>query len=114
PGSLSRLLLFLCTSRLPPRPPRFPYTTLFRSLPAPHARVLFGGIETAEHFGPRIRRWAGRLGIRDPAAVSVLGDGAEWVWNQARSEEQRLNSSHVSISYAVFCLKKKKKKHRQH
>jgi len=55
-----------------------------RRLPVPHARVLFGGIETAEHFGPRIRRWAGRWGITDPAAVSVLGDGAEWIWNQAR------------------------------
>ncbi len=55
-----------------------------RRLPAPHARVLFGGTEAAEHFGPRIRRWAGRLGIRDPAAVSVLGDGAEWIWHQAR------------------------------
>jgi hypothetical protein len=54
-----------------------------RRLPAPQARVLFGGIETAEHFGPRIRRWAGRLGIADPAAVTVLGDGAEWIWNQA-------------------------------
>ena len=54
-----------------------------RRLPAPHARVLFGGIETAEHFGPRIRRWAGRLGIRDPSAVTVLADGAEWIWNQA-------------------------------
>ena len=53
-----------------------------RRLPPPQARVLFGGIETAEHFGPRIRRWAGRLGIRDPAEVSVLGDGAEWIWNQ--------------------------------
>ena len=46
--------------------------------------MLFGGIETAEHFGPRIRRWAARLGIADPAAVSVLGDGAEWIWNQAQ------------------------------
>jgi len=54
-----------------------------RRLPAPRARVLFGGIETAEHFGPRIRRWAGRLGVADPADVSVLGDGAEWIWNQA-------------------------------
>jgi hypothetical protein len=57
-----------------------------RQLPAPHARVLFGGIETAEHFGPRIRRWAGRLGIRDPSAVTVLADGAEWIWNQARAQ----------------------------
>src|SRR5262249_41050668 len=53
-----------------------------RALPAPHARVLFGAIETAEKFGPRIRRWAGRLGIRDPAAVTALADGAEWIWRQ--------------------------------
>jgi hypothetical protein len=57
-----------------------------RRLPAPHARVLFGGIETAEHFGPRIRRWAGRLGIRATAEVSVLGDGAEWIWNQTAKQ----------------------------
>ena len=57
-----------------------------RRLPAPHARVLFGGIQTAEHFGPRIRRWAGRLGIRDPSAVAVLADGAEWIWNQAAAQ----------------------------
>jgi len=57
-----------------------------RRLPAPHARVLFGGIETAEHFGPRIRRWAGRLGIQETADVSVLGDGAEWIWNQSHKQ----------------------------
>jgi hypothetical protein len=57
-----------------------------RRLPAPHARVLFGGVETAAHFGPRIRRWAGRLGIKDAAEVSVLGDGAEWIRNQARKQ----------------------------
>src|SRR6185295_3078320 len=57
-----------------------------RRLPAPVARVLFGGIETAEHFGPRIRRWAARLGIRDPTTVTVLGDGAEWIWNQGRQQ----------------------------
>jgi len=53
-----------------------------RRRPPPQARVLLGGIETAEHFGPRSRRGAGRLGIRDPAEVSVLGDGAEWIRNQ--------------------------------
>jgi hypothetical protein len=57
-----------------------------RRLPAPHAKVLFAGIETAAHFGPRLRRWAGRLGIRDPAAVTVLADGAEWIWNQAAAQ----------------------------
>src|SRR5690554_7554245 len=37
-----------------------------------------------------------------------LGEARDWI--QARSEEHTLNSSHVRISYAVFCLKKKKKK----
>jgi hypothetical protein len=55
-----------------------------RRLPAPSARVLFGGIQAAAQFGPRIRAWAGRLGIRDPSAATVLADGAEWIWNQAR------------------------------
>jgi hypothetical protein len=57
-----------------------------RRLPAPHARVLFAGIETAEHFGPRRRRWAGRLGLRDPSAVTGLADGAEWIWNRAAAQ----------------------------
>jgi hypothetical protein len=53
-----------------------------RRLPAPHARVTFAAMETAARFGPRMRRWAGRLGIRDPATITVLADGAEWIWNQ--------------------------------
>ena len=57
-----------------------------RRLPPPHARVLFAGIETAEHFGPRLRRWAGRLGIRDASEISVLADGADWIRNQARKQ----------------------------
>ncbi len=57
-----------------------------RRLPPPCARVLFGGVETAEHFGPRIRRWAARLGITDPSAVTVLADGAGWIWNQAQAQ----------------------------
>jgi hypothetical protein len=54
-----------------------------RELPAPSARVLFGGIWTAEQFGPQWRAWAGRLGIRQAADVSVLADGAKWIWKQA-------------------------------
>jgi len=57
-----------------------------RRLPPPSARVLFGGIETAEHFGPRIRRWASRLGIRDASEITVLGDGADWIRNQSRKQ----------------------------
>jgi hypothetical protein len=57
-----------------------------RRLPPPAARLLFGGVETAEHFGPRIRRWAARLGVTDAAAVTVLADGADWIRNQARRQ----------------------------
>jgi Uncharacterised protein family (UPF0236) len=57
-----------------------------RRLPPPHARVLFAGIETAEQFGPRIRRWAGRLGIGQTREISVLGDGAEWIRNQTHKQ----------------------------
>src|SRR5688572_6442303 len=42
--------------------------------------------------------------------LALLKAGDRVVLSQARSEEQRLNSSHSQISYAVFCLKKKKKK----
>jgi hypothetical protein len=70
-----------------------------RRLPAPHARLLFGGIETSAHFGPRIRRWAGRLGIRDPSVVTVLGDGASWIETQAETQlpgaEQLLDIYHA-------------------
>lgn len=57
-----------------------------RRLPPPGARLLLGGIETAGRFGPRLRRWAGRLGIQDAAEITVLADGAEWIRNQARRQ----------------------------
>src|SRR5688572_32664951 len=77
--------------RRPPRSTLFPYTTLFRSL----RREL-------EFVGRRVRRlrlWSG-LSLCW-LLLAVVGG--------ARSEETRLNSSHSQISYAVFCLKKKKK-----
>jgi len=57
-----------------------------RRLPAPHARLLFGGIQAAEHFGPRIRRRAGRLGVKAAAEVWALGDGADWIRNQVQRQ----------------------------
>src|SRR2546422_7879508 len=72
--------------RRPPRSTLFPYTTLFRSA-AVHRRV-----NTA------------RERIRARPAELPLGD----------RKSTRLNSSHGYISYAVFCLKKKKKKYIQH
>src|SRR2546426_12717368 len=74
---------FFLMIRRPPRSTLFPYTTLFRSAAlAPRARRRGGG--------GRPRRGHARL----------RGD----------RKSTRLNSSHLVISYAVFCLKKKKKK----
>jgi hypothetical protein len=57
-----------------------------RDLPGPVARLAFAAIETSDVFGVRWRDWAARLGIRDSSAVTVLGDGAEWIWEQARQQ----------------------------
>src|SRR4051812_49726934 len=92
--------------RRPPRSPLFPYPTLFRS-PArvleqqPHRRA------TLQCRVDRFERVARRVLVG--AALQPL-DAAEGRL-QGRVEDRkstRLNSSHMSISYAVFCLKKKK------
>src|SRR5258708_22116758 len=95
--------------RRPPRSTLFPYTTLFRSVVV-HAVAALAQ-EGADALG---QRRAGR------AAVAVADD--EVGMDQARVQrgvagcEDRkstcLNSSHQIISYAVFCLKKKKKRYR--
>ena len=54
-----------------------------RGLPAPHARVIQAGIRTGDQLGPGWRRMAGRLGLRDATAVTVIADGAKWIWAQA-------------------------------
>jgi hypothetical protein len=53
-----------------------------RTLPRPTARVAFAAIEPSEQFGARWRPWAERLGLSDPTRISVLADGAEWIWDQ--------------------------------
>src|SRR2546427_9518510 len=90
--------------RRPPRSTLFPYTTLFRS-PAHAARV---GRQTVCAGGADHRVRPGRLA----AAVAHAGAGAGLAAPQGtRAQDRkstRLNSSHSQISYAVFCLKKKK------
>lgn len=53
-----------------------------RYLPAPTARVAFAAIEKSDRFGARWGRWVKRLGIRDTSNISVLGDGARWIWEE--------------------------------
>jgi len=56
-----------------------------RSLPAPHARLAFAAIEKCDRFCSRWGRWGKRLGIDDPSEVSVLADGARWIWDRAET-----------------------------
>src|SRR5690349_24057643 len=94
--------------RPPPRSTLFPYTTLFRShlvlegrrREHPVLHVLVDGGHVLQRL--RGRREAEGVGL--PRPVLDLR-GVE----EADRKSTRLNSSHVEISYAVFCLKKKKK-----
>src|SRR4051812_49469457 len=74
------ILFFFLMIRRPPRSTLFPYTTLFRSA----------------RFGPGSFRWS------TSSVRNRVVEGSD-------RKSTRLNSSHMSISYAVFCLKKKKK-----
>src|SRR3712207_8484911 len=89
--------------RRPPRSTLFPYTTLFRSVMSPDAVRLTD--EVAERAVTLVRDDARLLQRADGTG---LRPGAR-VFNLAVDRKStRLNSSHANISYAVFCLKKKK------
>src|SRR5260221_8119149 len=81
---------FFLMIRRPPRSTLFPYTTLFRS--------------PVEHCGPRSRACSHK---RFDLPVPKRGQVKPFMRDR---KSTRLNSSHTVISYAVFCLKKKKKK----
>src|SRR5256885_2744368 len=90
--------------RRPPRSTLFPYTTLFRSRPAAFLyRKLHAAARRAR--GRRIRSRTCRRGQRRRHGRN----GEEGRPHRHRDRKStRLNSSHLVISYAVFCLKKKK------
>src|SRR5690349_22591730 len=91
--------------RRPPRSTLFPYTTLFRSgavpsrmiVRTPGDSVVFVRADTVALAPAQLAEYAG----------SYRSDEVE-----TDRKSTRLNSSHVEISYAVFCLKKKKKKNK--
>lgn len=53
-----------------------------RDLPKPHVRVIQAAIRTGEQLGPGWWRMAVRLGLSDTGSITVLADGARWIWNQ--------------------------------
>src|SRR3712207_7421040 len=95
--------------RRPPRSTLFPYPTLFRSgdEPAVAELVLVEEGEPARADAPDVARLAEPV-RRDRVALGRDDGGADPRADQDR-KSTRLNSSHANISYAVFCLKKKKK-----
>src|SRR3712207_8517788 len=110
-GTTVIYLFFFLMIRRPPRSTLFPYTTLFRSegdrAPAP----------------PDLRRQGQRHGrrrdFRAPPVHRPQGHLQRRLRHEGRAHEgdrksTRLNSSHANISYAVFCLKKKKNKTNQY
>src|SRR3712207_7926138 len=95
--------------RRPPRSTLFPYTTLFRSGDAEELRArgmplgLMSGMSYEE----------GEASLREEDGVLFYSDGlveAHDPKGEIDRKSTRLNSSHANISYAVFCLKKKKRK----
>src|SRR2546422_4366010 len=94
------IIFFFLMIRRPPRSTLFPYTTLFRSA---DDHDVFARERPARERGGAPRR-DGRQ-IRAPVGVRPVGADPE----TSDRKSTRLNSSHGYISYAVFCLKKKKK-----
>src|SRR5690349_22267641 len=95
--------------RRPPRSTLFPYTTLFRSAKQGHPRDLYWVMPKSErkdgrNYGKCLlcgRKWSANYDRR----IRL-----EAIHGASDRKSTRLNSSHVEISYAVFCLKKKKER----
>src|SRR5438034_4712973 len=96
--------------RRPPSSTLFPYTTLFRSLVERVGRRDAGDVAGAEDQAHRRLALAAPVVRRLPVAHRVLVEAGLHQALPADRKSTRLNSSHTVISYAVFCLKKKKNK----
>src|SRR5256885_12249960 len=98
-AAFSHLFFFFLMIRRPPRSTLFPYTTLFRS-------AASGATGRLRARG-RPAYWGPRLPEEPPRPAVLVGTRVQHAAPQDR-KSTRLNSSHLVISYAVFCLKKKK------
>src|SRR3712207_8969950 len=87
---------FFLMIRRPPRSTLFPYTTLFRSN---WANVPISIVHKDPEILRKLFNSSEEMAVAEPTTTSNISD----------RKSTRLNSSHANISYAVFCLKKKKK-----
>src|SRR5689334_23957327 len=94
--------------RRPPTSTLFPYTTLFRSSHS-ERNERTSGLAPPTRVSCQYQPDSGRSNCGSPSVCDERSLGSSGVATSDR-KSTRLNSSHSSISYAVFCLKKKKKK----
>src|SRR3712207_7073053 len=93
--------------RRPPRSTLFPYTTLFRSSRGGSARTRkAGGVTIGRMLGTALLAASAVPAAAQEPAPKPDAQAAQRIEQDRKST--RLNSSHANISYAVFCLKKKK------
>src|SRR3712207_8275597 len=97
------MCFFFLMIRRPPRSTLFPYTTLFRS-----RQGRSGGGAVRDRAGRPGRRGSARPGGRALDRLGVHVPAPPHDVRRSDRKSTRLNSSHANISYAVFCLKKKK------
>src|SRR5690606_41554820 len=109
----ARTMLYfsLVLTRRPPRSTLFPYTTLFRSyINTGNAEyVVFNDYPENFDEKDRERKEKKVRAVSDANAICVRRKDSQLEKFYLDRKSTRLNSSHVKISYAVFCLKKKKK-----
>src|SRR5205814_9663087 len=106
------LCFFSITRRRPPTPTLFPYTTLFRSVStsAPSGNLLATTGSTCRTTPMPRQQWSRKSSL---VVLKTTAQFERYVSGSFDNEEKtdrkstRLNSSHLGISYAVFCLKKK-------
>src|SRR5256885_5389448 len=100
------LFFFFLMIRRPPRSTLFPYTTLFRSAERVE-QVERQPVQVDHRHALLLRHILRRVGIRGEAGARLAADERP----PGDRKSTRLNSSHLVISYAVFCLKKKRQPH---
>src|SRR5262245_62179665 len=95
--------------RRPPSSPLFPYTTLFRSVTLLQGDLAEAWREPGSDYATVAMRYALRDTLIDRASGRIVSGNPERddEVTELDRKSTRLNSSHLGISYAVFCLKKK-------
>src|SRR5699024_11574401 len=108
-GTMLTILYVQLTTYHPPTSPLSPYTTLFRSMTTIHAYTGDQRLQDAPHKDMRRSRAAAvNMVPTSTGAAKAVALVLPELEGKLDRKSTRLNSSHVSISYAVFCLKKKR------